>query len=113
DYIAALDGSTKNDGGWLNHHYIQLAYQLADSVSGMAYAFGGTCIILVFINLIPGLELRAREEDEILGIDDAEIGEFAYDYVEVRRDIPSSFNGEDTPNKEGFVERGPSPEATV
>ncbi|KAI5307960.1 hypothetical protein KEM55_006940, partial [Ascosphaera atra] len=77
DYIAALDGSTKNDGGWLNHHYIQLAYQLADSVSGMVYAFGGTCIILVFINLIPGLELRAREEDEILGIDDAEIGDFA------------------------------------
>jgi hypothetical protein len=29
------------------------------------------------MNLIPGLSLRAPEEDEILGIDDAEIGEFA------------------------------------
>lgn len=29
------------------------------------------------MNLIPGLSLRAPEEDEIMGIDDAEIGEFA------------------------------------
>lgn len=29
------------------------------------------------MNLVPGLSLRAPEEDEIMGIDDAEIGEFA------------------------------------
>lgn len=29
------------------------------------------------MNLIPGLSLRASEEAEILGIDDAELGEFA------------------------------------
>lgn len=29
------------------------------------------------MNYIPGLSLRASEEDEIMGIDDAEIGEFA------------------------------------
>lgn len=56
---------------------MQLGYQLADSVSGMAYSFFGSCIILFIINLIPGLSLRAPEEDEIMGIDDAEIGEFA------------------------------------
>lgn len=33
------------------------------------------------MNLIPGLSLRASEEDEILGIDDAEIGEFAVSYA--------------------------------
>lgn len=43
----------------------------------MAYAFFGTCIILFLMNLVPGLSLRAPEEDEIMGIDDAEIGEFA------------------------------------
>lgn len=64
-------------GGWLNGHYMQLAYQLADSVAGFAYSFGGTCIILFVMNLIPGLSLRASEEAEILGIDDAELGEFA------------------------------------
>lgn len=39
------------------------------------------------MNLIPGLSLRASEEAEILGIDDAEIGEFAYDYVELTREV--------------------------
>ena len=33
------------------------------------------------MHFIPGLRLRATEEAEILGIDDAEMGEFAYDYV--------------------------------
>lgn len=35
---------------------------------------------------IPALRLRATEEEEILGIDDVEIGEFAYDYVELARE---------------------------
>ncbi|KAI9829734.1 MAG: ammonium transporter Amt1 [Phylliscum demangeonii] len=87
DYIARLDGSTIIDGGWLNHHWVQLGYQLADSVSGMAYAFFGTGIILFFINLIPGLSLRAKEAEEIMGIDEAEIGEFAYDFVELMREV--------------------------
>ncbi|KEY81006.1 ammonium transporter Mep2 [Aspergillus fumigatus] len=64
-------------GGWLNHNWVQLGYQLADSVTGFAYSFFGSCLILFLINLVPGLSLRATEEDEILGIDDAEIGEFA------------------------------------
>lgn len=38
------------------------------------------------MNMIPGLSLRASEEAEIVGIDEAEIGEFAYDFVEKERD---------------------------
>lgn len=110
DYIAHLDGATVIEGGWLNRHYVQLGYQLADSVAGFAYSFGGTSIILFLMNLIPGLSLRASEEQEIIGIDDAEIGEFAvrpnlvltythhsigsktdhelqYDYVELTREV--------------------------
>ena len=87
DYIAHLDGFSVISGGWLNHHWVQLGYQLADSVSGGVYSFGGTCLILFVMNLIPGLSLRASEEAEILGIDDAEIGEFAYDYVELTREV--------------------------
>jgi len=42
------------------------------------------------MHLIPCLRLRASEETEIVGIDDAEMGEFAYDYVESEREtIPS------------------------
>ena len=40
-----------------------------------------TTLILWIMHFIPGLRLRASEEAEILGIDDAEMGEFAYDYV--------------------------------
>ncbi|KAG0135356.1 ammonium transporter AmtB-like domain-containing protein [Tuber indicum] len=94
DYIANLDGSYLGDPskiprGWVNGNYKQLGYQVADSVAGFAYSFGGTCIILFVMNLIPGLSLRATEEAEILGIDDAELGEFAYDYVELTREVIS------------------------
>ena len=74
-------------GGWINHNWIQLGYQLADSFSGGLYSFCGTCLILFIMNMIPGLRLRANEDAEILGIDDAEIGEFAYDYVELTREV--------------------------
>ena len=55
-----------------------------------------TCIILFVMNLIPGLSLRASDEAEIIGIDEAEIGEFAYDFVEKERDYihgPEGING--------------------
>ena len=45
------------------------------------------------MNLIPGLTLRASEEAEIEGIDEAEIGEFAYDFVESERDYIASPDG--------------------
>lgn len=87
DYIAHLDNYSNINGGWLNQNWIQLAYQLADSVCGGAYSFAVTCLILFVLNLIPGLKIRASEDAEILGIDDAEIGEFAYDYVELTREV--------------------------
>ena len=94
DYVAALDGFTVIPGGWLNHHWIQLGYQLADSFTGGLYSFSMTCLILFILNMIPGLRLRATEESEILGIDDAEIGEFAYDYVELTREVLNDIENE-------------------
>ncbi|KAF6756447.1 ammonium transporter [Ephemerocybe angulata] len=85
--VAGFDGFTVIPGGWLDHHYIQLAHQLADSVAGFAYSFVVTTIILWVMHFIPGLRLRASEEAEILGIDDAEMGEFAYDYVGIEQEI--------------------------
>jgi ammonium transporter, Amt family len=86
DYIAALDGVTVIPGGWINHNWIQLVHQLTDAVTGFSYSFGVTCIILFVMNLIPGLSLRVTDEAEVLGIDETEIGEFAYDFVEKERD---------------------------
>lgn len=37
--IAHLDGITVIPGGWLDKNYIQLAWQLADSVTGLSYSF--------------------------------------------------------------------------
>lgn len=78
DYVAATDGSTVIDGGWMNHHYIQLGYQLAGSVSVGAYSFVVTAIILLILDRIPFLRLRLHEDEELLGVDLAEIGEYAY-----------------------------------
>lgn len=72
--------------GWIEHHYAQLYIQVAYIVACTAYAFVVSAIIAFIINKIPGLHLRASEEAELLGMDDDQMGEFAYDYVEVRRD---------------------------
>lgn len=76
-----MDGYSVISGGWLNHNWIQLGYQVADSVAGGAYSFVGTCLILGVLDgigkFLPVFKLRASEDEEILGIDDVEIGEFA------------------------------------
>lgn len=51
------------------------------------------------MNLIPGLSLRATEEEEALGMDDAQLGEFAYDYVELRREFADVIMGEESDGK--------------
>lgn len=92
--IAALDGETVIDGGWVDGHWVQMGYQLADSFAGGCYSFGMTCLILFIMNMIPGLKLRVSDEAEILGTDDAEIGEFAYDYVELTREVLNDVENE-------------------
>lgn len=51
------------------------------------------------MNLVPGLSLRASEEEEAIGMDDAELGEFAYDYVELRREFSDTIVGEEEVEK--------------
>lgn len=52
--VAGFDGTTVIPGGWLDHHYIQLGYQLADSTAGMSYSFVMTVShIPAFILSIP------------------------------------------------------------
>ena len=89
DYrISGLDGVNTGAGlgGWVIHNYKQLYIQVAYIVATSAYTFFMSALIAFLINLIPGLKLRASEEAELLGMDDDQLGEFAYDYVEVRRD---------------------------
>ncbi|KAK5738603.1 low affinity high capacity ammonium permease [Elasticomyces elasticus] len=87
-YIIGLDGVNTGlfAGGWIERNWIQLGMQVAYIAACTAYAFVMSAAIAYAINYIPGLHLRASEEAELLGMDDDQLGEFAYDYVEVRRD---------------------------
>ncbi|KAF8984344.1 hypothetical protein BGZ46_008211 [Entomortierella lignicola] len=80
-WIAALDGVTVIDGGWLDGHWIQLAYQLADSSAGLSWSFTVTFLILFIMNKIPGLTLRVDADSEHRGMDLAELGEMAYGHL--------------------------------
>jgi Amt family ammonium transporter len=121
--IAALDGSTVIPGGWLDHHWPQLIYQLTNSAAGLSYSFVVTVrvpvhlsvishdylcscseqtLILRTMNLVPGLRLRCAPHVEDDGIDGAEIGEYAYDYVPLHREIsPQAANHPNAPAANG------------
>lgn len=101
--IIGLDGvnTGTTDGGWVIHNWKQLYVQIAYIVATSAYSFVVSAIIAYAINAIPGLNLRASEEAELLGMDDDQLGEFAYDYVEVRRDYLAW-----TPQKQDQLEDG-------
>jgi len=84
--VAGFDGFTEIPGGWINKNWVQLGYQVADTVAISAYAFCVTMILLVILDYVPGLSLRVSSEAELIGIDEAECGELAYDYVSIRRE---------------------------
>jgi ammonium transporter, Amt family len=90
DYVAHLDGVSTIPGGWIEHNWIQLGYQLAGATAYvrymnntndriMAYSFTVSFIILSIMNLIPWLRLRVDEKTEMDGLDAASIGEFAFE----------------------------------
>jgi Amt family ammonium transporter len=96
DWVIGLDGVTEHAGGWINHNWKQMYIQLAFVAACCGYTLVMTVLIGWAVNCIPGCQLRTTEEGESRGIDEDQIGEFAYDYVEVRRDylawtIPDSY----------------------
>jgi ammonium transporter, Amt family len=86
-WVAGLDGGEYDPMGWVDGHFVQLGYQIAGTCAAFAWSFVLTCLILFLLNLVPGLSLRASLEEEEIGMDDYQLGEFAYDYVEVTRHV--------------------------
>ncbi|AOW07288.1 ammonium transporter AmtB-like domain-containing protein [Yarrowia lipolytica] len=86
DYVIGLDGSTPHGGGWVSNNWKQIYKQICFVLAASGYTFVMTVVLCYAINFIPGCKLRASEEAELRGMDEDQIGEFAYDYVEVRRD---------------------------
>ncbi|KAI9896819.1 hypothetical protein N3K66_007841 [Trichothecium roseum] len=89
-WIAKLDGAEWPPLGWVERHWAQVGYQLAGTLAAFAWSFALTCLILFLLNLVPGLSLRASPAEEELGMDDVQLGEFAYDYVELTRHVADS-----------------------
>ena len=60
------------------------------------------------MHFIPGLRLRVPEEAEVIGIDDTEMGEFAYDYVGLETELKpgqaGAFNVSEIPAGEPGLE---------
>ncbi|KAJ3749705.1 ammonium transporter [Lentinula detonsa] len=104
--VVGFDGITVIPGGWLDHHYIQLGYQLADSIAALSYSFVMTTIILWLMHFIPFLRMRSTEEAEIMGLDEYDMGEFAYDYVGLEQEIGHEI---ETKVKEGMTSGGREP----
>ncbi|GAA5922853.1 hypothetical protein JCM1841_003762 [Sporobolomyces salmonicolor] len=88
--VVAFDGYTEIPGGWINHHYVQLGWQLASACAIISYTAVVTYILLFIVDHIPGLKLRSSEDTEIVGIDEAECGELGYDYVSICREMDES-----------------------
>ncbi|KAF8442128.1 ammonium transporter [Boletus edulis BED1] len=85
--VIALDGVNTNvKGGWVDRNYKQLYIQFAYVCATCTYTFVVTAAIAKAIDFIPGLHLKTTPEGEGLGLDEVEIGEFANDYIEARRD---------------------------
>lgn len=84
--VIGLDGVFEHDGGWIDHNWKQLYIQIVYILATGAYSGGVTFVLCFVINKIPGLHLRVDYNAEDIGLDEDQIGEFAYDYVEVRRD---------------------------
>ncbi|GMM34388.1 ammonium permease [Saccharomycopsis crataegensis] len=87
DYIITLDGVTEHGGGWITHNYKQLYIQVAFICAAAGYSFVVSLIICYVIDIIPGCKLRASKDGEMTGMDEDQLGEFAYDYVEIRREF--------------------------
>jgi len=98
--IIALDGvNTSIPGGWINQNWKQLYIQFAYICAVTGYTFVVTALIAKAVDL-SGLHLRTSMEDERLGMDEVEIGEFANDYIELRREYTDAVAPFDAASKE-------------
>ncbi|KAF7310596.1 Ammonium transporter [Mycena chlorophos] len=94
--IAGLDGTTVISGGWVDRNWKQLYIQIAYIAAAVTYTFTVTALLVKALELA-GLRLKLTPEEEKLGMDEVEIGEFATDYIEMRRNY---MDGVSTPSDE-------------
>ncbi|KAJ2919328.1 hypothetical protein MD484_g1100, partial [Candolleomyces efflorescens] len=90
--IIAMDGVNVGiEAGWVDKNWKALYKQVAYVAATCAYTFVVTALIAKGVDMVPGLKLRTSPEGEIIGIDETDIGEFASDYIELRREVHDPF----------------------
>ena len=100
--VANNDAYAAIPGGWLDGNFRQLGLQVAWVMVGLVWTFVVTLAIMFVIDHIPGLHFRSTDEAEIVGMDEVEHGEYANDYVSLRRDLESSFSPQDPQRAESL-----------
>ncbi|KAJ1967835.1 hypothetical protein H4R35_006598 [Dimargaris xerosporica] len=88
--IAAMDRTTEILGGWIDGHWKQMLVQLWACAVGAAWSFVVTYLILLVMNKIPYLRVRMDPEQEKLGSDLVEMGEYGYEYIRPTNEDTSS-----------------------
>ncbi|SOV09991.1 low affinity ammonium transporter [Ustilago sp. UG-2017a] len=90
--VANNDGNTVIAGGWLDGNWIQLAYQLAYCVAVTAWCGGVTFAIMFVVDHTPFIgPFRSSEMGEVVGMDEDQCGEWAYDYAFINRDLEGNY----------------------
>jgi len=93
--VAFNDGYTIIPGGWIDGNFVQVGYQLAWCCACWGWTFVVSYALLFIIDKIPYCNFRASDEAEVVGMDEADLGEFAYDYAQVRRNVHHTLDGDD------------------
>ncbi|KAJ3050283.1 hypothetical protein HK097_008752 [Rhizophlyctis rosea] len=78
EWIIGLNST--GTGGVIEGHWHQLLVQFYATVAAAAYTFVVTYIIFFLLDHLPGLHLRVKDDQEAMGVDLAQMGEYAYNY---------------------------------
>jgi ammonium transporter, Amt family len=72
--VISLDGiNTSVVGGLVDKNWRQIYIQTGYILTSVGYTFIVTALIAKGIDMLPGLQLRASEESESLGMDETEV----------------------------------------
>ncbi|KAJ3043194.1 hypothetical protein HDV00_005514 [Rhizophlyctis rosea] len=86
DWIIALNST--GTGGGIDGHWQQLLVQFYATCCAAAYTFAVTWIIFFLLDHLPGLHLRVKDTHEAMGVDLAQMGEYAYNYQRAESSLP-------------------------
>ncbi len=93
--VAANDAITAIPGGWLDGNFIQLPKQIAWCAVTTAWCGVVTYLLMFILDHIPYIgPFRSTELAEIIGLDEDQCGEHAYDYAMLNRDLEGNCDRE-------------------